>query len=71
MNEISEKLAPLIEKYRVQCLWFLKEDLVVGSYEEALNVLDLIERYGSVSAFVEARKTKEWLLRGFKKTSVD
>jgi hypothetical protein len=39
----------LVEEYRDRCLWFLRRDFVPSNAEEALRVLDLIERaYGCV-----------------------
>ena len=59
----------LAEEYRDRCLWFLKPGFSAGTPEEALRLLDLIERYGDGSAYRRAERLREWLLLHFKAAS--
>jgi len=52
----------LVEKYRDQCLWFLRRDFMPRSREEILRVLELIERYGDREGFERAQRLRKWLL---------
>ncbi len=56
------ELENLVEKYRDQCLWFLRKDFIPNSTEEILRVLDLIERYGDRAGFERAQRLRRWLL---------
>ena len=60
--EIMTEIEDLVEKYRDQCLWFLRQDFIPRSHEEILRVLDLIERYGDRAGFERAQKVRRWLL---------
>jgi hypothetical protein len=60
--EAMVEIEKLVEKYRDQCLWFLRQDFSPRSTEEILYVLDLIERYGDRAGFERAQRLKQWLL---------
>ena len=60
--EARAEIQNLVEKYRDQCLWFLRQDFVPRSTEEILRVLDLIERYGDRAGFEQAQRLRKWLL---------
>jgi hypothetical protein len=60
-REIADKLTPFVGRYRQRCLWFFREDFVPSSREEAIRVLDCVERYGDREGFVEARRLRSWL----------
>lgn len=60
---LVEKLKPLLIRYRSRCLWFLREDFFPETLQQALLVLDNIEKYGDREGFIEARRVKEWLSR--------
>lgn len=68
-KEISERIMPLVTKYRGRCLWFLREDFMPETLQDTLRVLDAIERYGDRDAFIEVRRLKSWLSRNFSATS--
>lgn len=61
MREIRDRVVELMEKYRAQCLWFLRPDYVPSTPAEMLRVLDLIERYGDRESYVRAEELKSWL----------
>jgi len=52
----------IVEEYRDRCLWFLRRDFVPKTPEEALRVLDLIERYGDRAGFERVQRLRKWLL---------
>jgi hypothetical protein len=59
--DVMAEVRKLVEEYRDRCLWFLRRDFVPSNAEEALRVLDLIERYGDRSAYLRAEDLKAWL----------
>ena len=61
MRDIQDNVVELMEKYRVQCLWFLRPDYVPTTPAEMLSVLDLIERYGDRESYMRAEELKSWL----------
>ena len=69
-DDIEKQLAELIERYRLRCLWFLAEDFVPETHEQAVRVLEYIERYGDREGFVQARRLKQWLSRSISEKSV-
>lgn len=64
-----DEINALVEEYRDRCLWFLKPDFSVRTPDEALQALDLIERYGDRAAYQRAEKLRQWLLLHFKVAS--
>lgn len=60
--EAMAEIEHLVEQYRDQCLWFLRQDFIPRNAEEILYVLDLIERYGDRAGFERAQRLKQWLL---------
>ena len=55
------ELNALIDQYRVQCLWFLREDHYPENQEDALRILGYIKRYGDLEAFRRASTLAGWL----------
>lgn len=53
----------LVDEVRATCLWYLREDFTPETAEEALKVLDAIERHGDLGAYRRARELKTWLSR--------
>jgi hypothetical protein len=45
----------LVDRYRVECLWFLRADYYPQSPEDVDRVLRLIEQYGDLDAL------RQWL----------
>jgi hypothetical protein len=64
-------LDDLVERYRDQCLWFLRSDYVPTTFREAETVLDLIERYGDRDVFLAVRETRRWLSQNTSSQSSD
>jgi hypothetical protein len=51
----------LVDEYRDRCLWFLDRTFRPRNAQEALWVLDLIERYGDRGAFERSARLRPWL----------
>jgi len=62
-HEEEVALVSLLDTYRTRCLWFLRPDFVPSSREGWLRTLDLIERYGDMTAFKRVGEAKKWLSR--------
>ena len=54
----------------MRCLWFLAEDFVPETPEQAMRVLEYIEHYGDREGFVQARRLKQWLSPSINEASV-
>ena len=63
MIDRRQETLNLIEDYRDQCLWFLREDYIPATDDEIMRTLEYIERYGDRSGYQRAEEIKEWLLR--------
>ena len=59
----------LVDEYRTRCLWFLREDYYPKTQDDALRVLEYIERHGDVTAFQKAATLRQWLLQNSSATS--
>ena len=53
----------LVDEYRVQCLWFLREDHYPASAAERERVLRWIELHGDVPGFRRVAEVRTWLSR--------
>lgn len=53
----------LVDRYRTQCLWFLRADYYPRTDAERLRVLGYIERYGDREGWRAASELRRWLLR--------
>lgn len=69
-SEITQQLMELIGRYRSRCLWFLAEDFVPETRQQAVRVLEYIERYGDREGFVQARRLKQCLSPNISEESV-
>ncbi len=58
---VLESVLRLVEEYRDRCLWFLDPRFVPTNEEEALRILDMIERYGDRAAFERSTKLRACL----------
>ncbi len=67
---ILEEVSRLVTENREQCLWFLAPDFQPTDAESAVRALEYIERYGSKSAFAQARVLRTWLQRNSSARSV-
>jgi len=59
----SESFQDLVERCRDHCLWFTPADRMPTSRVAQIELLRLIERYGTRDEFVKAKKLRTWLLR--------
>ena len=53
----------IVDQYRDQCLWFLRQDYYPATNAERLRILQYIERYGDLDAYRRAARLKRWLLQ--------
>ena len=61
--EIAEAVNRLVDEYRAQCLWFLREDFYPATDPERFRVLNYIQRHGDRAAFARAAALRQWLSR--------
>lgn len=59
----------LVERYRVQCLWFLRADYYPSTPAEKEEVLRHIERHGDLEAFRRVAEMRAWLSQHSSSTS--
>jgi hypothetical protein len=50
-----------VDRYRAQCLWFLRPDYYPDTPVERATVLRLIEQHGDRRAFQQAALFRQWL----------
>jgi len=51
----------LVDRYRAQCLWFLRADYYPQTLDEVNRVLQLIEQHGDVDALHRIAAVRQWL----------
>jgi len=59
-----DPLRAIVDQYRGRCLWFLRPGYYPESLEEALRVLESIQRHGDREAFQRAGEVRRWLSQG-------
>ena len=59
----DDTIRRLIDDYRVQCLWFLREDYYPSTAAERERVLRLIELRGDLQAFRRVAEIRRGLSR--------
>ena len=69
-EEFSQALNRLVDDYRVECLWFLRENYYPETPQERERVLASIARYGDQRAFRRVAEVRTWLSRASSGTSV-
>lgn len=60
-DTLLQQVHALVDQYRAQCLWYLREDYYPRTAAETLRVLDAIERHGDLAAFKRAGAIRQWL----------
>jgi len=58
----SESFQDLVVRCRDHCLWFTPTDCLPSNRTAQIELLRLIERYGTRDEFVKAKKLRTWLL---------
>jgi hypothetical protein len=61
--DVLEAVHRLVGTNRLQCLWFMKEDFLPRTAEEADRALAEIEIHGDRQAWAKARELRAWLSR--------
>jgi hypothetical protein len=64
----ESEVRSLVDSYRTQCLWFLREDFYPENDEEAVRVLHQIERNADLEGFRRAARLRAWALTDFQRT---
>jgi hypothetical protein len=59
--ELAAAVNRLVDEYRAQCLWFLRQDFYPASRAERLRALAYIQRHGDRAAFIRASELRRWL----------
>ena len=57
----QDPLRAIVDEYRGRCLWFLRPGYYPETIEEALRVLESIQRYGDREAFQRAGEVRRRL----------
>ena len=57
----QDPLRAIVDQYRDRCLWFLRPGYYPETLEEALRVLESIQRHGDREAFQRAGEVRRWL----------
>jgi hypothetical protein len=60
-DALAAEIDALVDRCRIQCLWFLRPDFYPRNLQERLRVLDQIERHGDREAFLHAGRLRRWL----------
>lgn len=58
----SEDFQNLVGQCREHCLWFTSEDHSPSTRAAQIEILRLIERYGTRDDFIRAKRLRIWLL---------
>jgi hypothetical protein len=58
-------LRALVDDYRDRCLWSWKRDYYPQSVEDAVRVLEAIEKHGDLDGFRRAAEVRRWLSPSF------
>jgi hypothetical protein len=69
-DNVLAQVNVLVDEYRVQCLWFWREDYHPASLAEAWQALQYIERHGDLLALQRVAPLKQWLSRNSNAASV-
>ena len=70
-TKLASEVDRLVDKHRIECLWFLRPDYHPTSDEERIRVLEHIERRGNLKTFRQAATLRRWLLQTSSAASAD
>ncbi|RLE31363.1 MAG: hypothetical protein DRJ61_11450 [Acidobacteria bacterium] len=59
----SEDFQNLVNQCREHCLWFTAPDRSPSTRAAQIEILRLIERYGTRDDFIRAKRLRIWLLQ--------
>jgi hypothetical protein len=60
-EDLNQAIDSLADRYRAECLWFLREDYYPRTTLERMRVLEYIERHGDREAWRAAAELRQWL----------
>jgi hypothetical protein len=58
-----DEVRALVDRYRVTCLWYLRDDWVPRTPAEAARALEAIQKHGDLEAFRTAGRLRDWFSR--------
>ncbi len=61
MTSMSKDFVDLVRSSRARCLWFTDPDHLPSEREAQLELLRLVERYGTREQYARARRLRQWL----------
>jgi hypothetical protein len=61
LPDIDAALRALVDEYRNRCLWYLRPDYYPVTRDDALRVLDAIQRLGDRDGYRRAAEIRSWL----------
>jgi hypothetical protein len=68
-SALIDAFRQLVDDYRAQCLWYLREDYYPETASARERVLAAIERHGDQQAFRRVAEVRTWLSRTSSATS--
>ncbi|MBX7246838.1 MAG: hypothetical protein K1X53_15180 [Candidatus Sumerlaeaceae bacterium] len=69
-ESVMQSVRALVDEYRTQALWYLREDFYPETAEEACRTLEAIEKHADLAAFKRAAPLRQWLSRNSNEPSV-
>lgn len=63
LAEAMQQVQALVEETRSTCLWYVRQDYVPQTVEQALPLLDAIARHGDLATFRRVAELRTWLPR--------
>lgn len=60
-ERIAQEIRGLVDRYRAQCLWFLRADYYPETMDDVDRVLRLIEQHGDIGALRRVATLRRWL----------
>lgn len=68
-DRVQTTIREVVDRYRAQCLWFLRADYYPHTSEEVDRVFRFIEQYGDLDALRRVAAIRVWLSRPSSATS--
>jgi hypothetical protein len=62
-DQVLEAVRTFVDEVRTTCLWYLRKDYYPATVDQALSVLDAVERHGDLAAYRRAGELRTWLSR--------
>jgi hypothetical protein len=63
MDSVMREVRDLVAEVRARCLWWVREDYLPSTPEQAIRILGSIERNADMATFKRAATLRQWLSR--------